>query len=93
MDYLNEMEDKIITLYDYNPNNKIVPNEKRIEIIKQQLRYEKEQAESLKIISKGNYTGNFDAVERKTKKVEELKNKLKELKSKTPPPPPPGDER
>ena len=93
IDYLNEMEDKIITLYDYNPNNKIVPNEKRIEIIKQQLRYEKEQAESLKIISKGNYTGNFDAVERKTKKVEELKNKLKELKSKTPPPPPPGDER
>ena len=93
MDYLNEMEDKIITLYDYNPNNKIVPNEKRIEIIKEQLRYEKEQAESLKIISKGNYTGNFDAVERKTKKVEELKNKLKELKSKTPPPPPPGDER
>ena len=91
MDYISEMEDKIITLYDYNPNNKIVPTEKRIEIIKQQLRYEEEQVESLEIISKGKYTGNFNAVERKTKKIEELKNKLKHLISKTPPPP--GDGR
>ena len=65
MDYISEMEDKIITLYDYNPNNKIVPTEKRIEIIKQQLRYEEEQVESLEIISKGKYTGNFNAVENK----------------------------
>ena len=63
----------------------------RIEIIKQQLRYEEEQVESLEIISKGKYTGNFNAVERKTKKIEELKNKLKHLISKTPPPP--GDGR
>jgi len=92
MDYLSGMEDKIITLYDYNPNNKIVPTEKRIEIIKQQLRYEEDQAENLKIItSKGKYTGNFNAVERKTKKIEELKKKLKFLISKTPPPP--GDGR
>ena len=88
MDYLNEMEDKIITLYDYNPNNKTVTPEKRIEIIKQQLRYEKEQAENLKITSKGNYTGKFDAVKRKTKKIEELKNKLRILIQETPPPPP-----
>ena len=64
---------------------------KREEIIKQQLRYEEEQAENLKITSNGKYTGNFNAVERKTKKIEELKNKLKLLISKTHPPP--GDGR
>ena len=85
IDYLNEMEDKIITLYDYNPNNKIVPAEKKIDILKQQLRYEEEQVNALKATSKGKYTGSFNAVERKTKKIEDLKNKLKLLTLKTPP--------
>ena len=88
IDYLNEMEDKIITLYDYNPNNKTVPNKKRIEIIEQQLKYEKKQVESLRITSTGKYTGNFNAVERKTKKIKDLNKKLGILRQETPPPPP-----
>ena len=90
--YLDDMEDKIITLYDYNPNNKAVPPERKIKIIRAQLRYEEEQVENLRATSKCNYTGSFNSVERKTGKIEELKNKLKALLiSKIPTSPDDGD--
>lgn len=79
--YLESMEDKLITLYDYNPNNKSVSDNKKLEILEEQLKYEAKQIESLRVKSKGHYKGNFDGITRKTQKIEELELKAREVRS------------
>ena len=78
--YLEKMEDKLITLYEYNPNNKSVSDDKRLEILEEQLKYEKRQIEDLKVKSRGTYKGNFNGITRKTKKIEELELKAREIR-------------
>ena len=78
--YLEEMESKLITLYEYNPQNKKISDEKKLEIIKKQLRYEEKQIANLNLNFKGKYTGNFNGITRKTKKIEELKEKARKIR-------------
>lgn len=80
-DYLNNMEDKLVTLYGYNPQNKKISDQKRLNIIEEQIKYENEQIESLKVKSQGKYKGSFDGLTRKTKKIQELKEKAKIIHS------------
>lgn len=79
--YLENMEAKLITLYDYNPNNKCISDDKRLEILREQLRYEERQTQDLKVTSSGTYTGNFNGLTRKTIKIQELKEKAREIRS------------
>lgn len=90
-DYLNDMQDKLIVLYGYNPENKKLPNQRVIQILEEQLEYEKNEYYRLNKIrnSKKDYTGNLHDIETKLNKMGKLKNLIKELKTKAKE----GDER
>lgn len=45
--YLNDMENKFIVIYDYNPNNKHITPEEAKKVVEKQLAYEQEQYENL----------------------------------------------
>ena len=79
--YLDDIEDKLITLYGYNPDNKKVPDNKMLDIIKEQLKYEEEQVGNLNVRSTGSYRGSFNGLTRKIKKIQELKEKARQIRS------------
>lgn len=79
--YLDDIEDKLITLYGYNSGNKKVPDNKMLDIIKEQLKYEEEQVENLNVKSTGSYRGSFNGLTRKTEKIQELKEKARIIRS------------
>ena len=80
-EYLKNIEEKIIVLYGYNPEKKYVPDGRSLEIIKEQIKYEEEQVKQLTVKSGGKYKGNFNSLARKTNKIEDLKLKAREIRS------------
>ena len=83
-EYINNIQDKLIVLYGYNPTNKKLTNERQIEILKEQLKYEKAQFKRLNGIRHGehNYTGVLDDMHSKSSKILKLKSKLQKCKEK-----------
>ena len=78
--YLQNIEDKLIVLYGYNPNNKQVSDNKALDIIKEQLKYEEAEVSRLKVTSSGNYRGSFNGIQSKIEKINSLKEKARTLR-------------
>lgn len=83
--YLENIQDKLIVLYGYNPQNKQISNSRRKEILQEQLEYEKEQYRSLNKIRNNNknYTGNIRDILNKLTKMGKLKKQIKDLEHQT----------
>lgn len=79
--YLTDLEDKLIVLYNYNPNEKKLSSKRRLEILKQQLLYEKNQYTRLNKIRNENkdYKGKLTDIMPKLNRIGELRRKIKEL--------------
>ena len=77
-EYLENIQDKLIVLYGYNPENKKITEERKKEIIKNQIKYEKRQFQNLNKIrhTQRNYTKNTATMKNKAKKVVDLRNEL-----------------
>lgn len=82
--YLEKMENKLAVLYGYNPRNKNISLEEQINIIKEQLKYEKEEMKRLNKIRHSNckYKGNVKDIQSKAQKIIKLKEKCKEIQLK-----------
>lgn len=85
--YLDKMENKFITLYDYNPTDKEISAEQQEEVIREQLAYEQEQCDNLTGVKQTSktYIGQrhgLDEITSKLNKIEKLKDKLKKLRKK-----------
>lgn len=78
--YLKNIEEKLSVLYGYNPNNIDIKANKRIEILKSQLKYEIEEKKRLSSIQKntGKYTGYIKQKEGKIYKLVEKINEEKQ---------------
>lgn len=82
--YLEKMENKLAVLYGYNPRNKNISLEEQINIIKEQLKYEKDEMRRLNKIRHSNckYRGNVKDIQSKAQKIIKLKEKCKEIQLK-----------
>lgn len=82
--YLDKTENKLAVLYGYNPRNKNIALEEQINIIKEQLKYEKEEMKRLNKIRHSNckYKGNVKDIQSKAQKIIKLKEKCKEIQLK-----------
>ena len=82
--YLDKTENKLAVLYGYNPRNKNISLEEQINIIKEQLKYEKEEMKRLNKIRHSNckYKGNVKDIQSKAQKIIKLKEKCKEIQLK-----------
>ena len=82
--YLDKTENKLAVLYGYNPRNKNILLEEQINIIKEQLKYEKEEMKRLNKIRHSNckYKGNVKDIQSKAQKIIKLKEKCKEIQLK-----------
>lgn len=79
-EYLEDMEDKLITLYEYNPKNKPLSDDRKYSIIKEQIAYENKQIESLKKVeSSGKYKGSFEGLTSKVEKVKMLQEQARKI--------------
>ena len=81
--YLMDMEDKLIVLYGYNPNNKKISTRREQYILNEQLDYEKKE---FKRLNKARhypckYKGNVKDIQSKASKIISLKQKLAQLES------------
>lgn len=77
--YLERMENKLAVLYGYNPNNKNISSKEQISIIKEQLKYEKQEMKRLNKIRHSNckYKGNVKDIQSKVQKIIKLKEKCR----------------
>lgn len=77
-EYLNNIQDKLIVLYGYNPENKLVTENKQIEILKEQIEYERNEYHRLNKVrhSTKNYTGYREAMMNKFQKKNRLRSIL-----------------
>ena len=82
--YLEKMEDKLIVLYNYNPNNKKLSQERKNSIIMEQLKYEECELDRLKRIRKSDISYAGKKLENKSKmeKIKALKKQIKFNKEK-----------
>ncbi len=80
-DYLEKMQDKLIVLYGYNPTNKKLSDNRKLEIIEEQLKYENRQVENLNATSYGNYSGTLSGVPRKMEKIENLQEMARKVRN------------
>ena len=82
--YLDKTENKLAVLYGYNPRNKNILLKEQINIIKEQLKYEKEEMKRLNKIRHSNckYKGNVKDIQSKAQKIIKLKEKCKEIQLK-----------
>lgn len=85
LEYLDKIEDKLIVLYGYNPTGKQLTDERKTQILKEQLDYEISEYCRLNKIrySSKNYTGRISLQDTLSKniKIKNLKNRLKILTS------------
>lgn len=79
--YVKEMEEKLAVLYGYHAEKCKVSDERKKEIIQEQLEYEKGEYRRLNRArhSSCNYTGNRKDIQSKADKIVKLKQQLKEL--------------
>jgi hypothetical protein len=76
--YLNEIEKKLIVLYNYNPRAIKVSDEDRKRILEGQLEYETAEKERLEKINEPKYAG---FTEKKAKRISELSTELNKLEN------------
>lgn len=74
--YIDEIEKKLIVLYNYNPNEINVSDDERLRIIKGQLEYEQKELSRLERISNPKYSSY---VEMKKTKIKKLNSKIQEI--------------
>ena len=82
-EYLNKIQDKLIVLYNYNPENKQISQERKEDIIKEQIAYEKDELNRIQGFSKNTnnkYFGNIKDTESKIRKINRLNNMLNKNK-------------
>lgn len=84
LEYLKHMEEKLIVLYGYNPNNISLPIKRKQEIFNEQLRYEKSEFKRLNRIRHDSenkrYTGShIEDMKSKLEKIRRLRKKIKSL--------------
>ena len=82
-EYLNKIQDKLIVLYNYNPENKKISQERKEDIIKEQIEYEKNELKRIQGYSKNTnnkYFGNIKDTESKIRKINRLNNMLNKNK-------------
>ena len=77
-EYLDNIQDKLIVIYGYNPTNKKIAENRKIEILKEQMKYEKNEYHRLnKVRHSGNtYTGSKEAMMNKFQKKNRLRDVL-----------------
>ena len=83
--YLNEMQDKLIVLYNYNPENKKLSQKRKEYIINKQIEYEKDELNKIQGFSKNKnnkYFGNIKDTESKMRKINRLNKMLENIKNK-----------
>ncbi len=82
-EYLDYISKKIAVLYGYNPDKKMITKEEKIEILKEQIQYEKEEIQRLKR-SKKRKGRKFKSIKGilkgKRNKIDKLKDRIKEEK-------------
>ena len=81
--YLMDMEDKLIVLYGYNPNNKKLSTKRKKYILEEQLNYEKEEFKRLNRARHYpcKYKGSVRDMQSKASKIIKLKQQIKQLES------------
>ena len=82
-EYLNKIQDKLIVLYNYNPENKQISQERKEDIVKEQIEYEKNELKRIQGFSKNTnnrYFGNIKDTESKIRKINRLNNMLNKNK-------------
>ena len=84
LEYLKHMEEKLIVLYGYNPNNISLSTKRKQEIVNEQLRYEKAEFKRLNKIRHDSenkrYTGShIEDMESKLDKIRKLRVKINSL--------------
>ena len=81
-EYLNDIQDKLIVLYGYNPNEKKISPRRKIEVLEEQLQYEKNQYYNLNKVrnNKHDYTGNLKNIMTKLNKIGQIKQMIKQIK-------------
>lgn len=79
-EYISKMEKKVAVLYDYNPNNIQISNNEKIEIIKEQIRYELAELHRLEKIKNINEKKKYIGyIKGKCSKIEELQKNLEKI--------------
>lgn len=81
--YLEDISKKIAVLYGYNPNKKMITKEETIQILKEQIQYEKEEMQRLKRSQrrkKKKFKSIKEMLKNKRNKVDKLKDRIKEEK-------------
>ncbi len=82
-EYLEQMEKKIAVLYGYNPNNIEINYEEQIDILKEQLEYEKEQLNCLTGVKRLEDGKKYEGyIKGKKSKVELLQGKIEKVQNK-----------
>ena len=78
-----DMEDKLIVLYGYNPNNKKLSTKRKKYILEEQLNYEKEEFKRLNRARHYpcKYKGSVRDMQSKASKIIKLKQQIKQLES------------
>lgn len=80
--YLEDMQDKLIVLYGYNPTGKELSPKRQIEILDGQIQYEQEQFENLNKAKNQNLSSNSqmdDSIIQKSQKAEALIQKKNDI--------------
>lgn len=85
-EYLEKMENKLIVMYGYNPNNKVLSNKETKKVLEEQLEYENNQL--INIIqtkpkssnTNKRYTGKT-LEESKIEKIEKIKRKIEKIEN------------
>ena len=76
--YLNEIEKKLVVLYNYNPRGIRVSDEERKKILEDQIAYETQEKERLEKLNEPKYAG---FTEKKVRKISKLSSEIKKLEN------------
>lgn len=83
MEYLTSISDKLAVLYGYNPNQKNISTTTILNVLQEQLEYEKKQLNGLERARATNkkFSGvNVKFIEGKAQKIQKLKQKIASIK-------------
>ncbi len=79
--YLSDISDKLAVLYEYNPSGKTISDDTKKHVLQEQLDYEEAEFDRLtraRTLGQG-FKGNLKFIDSKSKKIEKLEEKLKNL--------------
>lgn len=81
--YLENMQDKLIVFYGYNPTNKQLADQRVLQILEEQLEYERTEYHRLNKIrnNKKDFKGNLTDIQTKLDKMGALRRRIAEIKA------------